>query len=125
MTNHPNRPRPRAWITPPADVIRELRARAGITQAQCAEMTRAALRTWEQWERGDRRMPAATMELWCIALAVGTVAHGPYIAPGDWMRPWVRDVLCLSFRSGPRLFFTGGDVPAYTVTTLGLPGGRS
>ena len=60
-----------------------------------------------------------------LALAVGTVAHGPYIAPGDWMRPWVRDVLCLSFRSGPRLFFTGGDVPAYTVTTLGLPGGRS
>lgn len=98
MTNHPNRSRPRAWLTPPADVIRELRARAGITQVQAAEMTRAALRTWEQWERGDRRMPAATMELWCIALAVGTVAHGPYVPPGDWMLPWVRHELALWFR---------------------------
>lgn len=98
MTNHPNRSRPRAWITPPADVIRELRAQAGITQVQAAEMTRAALRTWEQWERGDRRMPAATMELWCIALAVGTVAHGPYVPPGDWMLPWVRNELALWFR---------------------------
>lgn len=98
MTNHPNRSRPRAWITPPADVIRELRARAGITQVQAAEMTRAALRTWEQWEAGARRMPAATMELWCIALAVGTVAHGPYVPPGDWMLPWVRNELALWFR---------------------------
>lgn len=98
MTNHPNRSRPRAWLTPPAVVIRELRAQAGITQVQAAEMTRAALRTWEQWDRGDRRMPAATMELWCIALAVGTVARGPYIAPGDWMLPWVRNELALWFR---------------------------
>lgn len=98
MTNHPNRSRPRAWLTPPADVIRALRAQAGITQAQAAEMTRSALRTWEQWERGDRRMPAATMELWCIALAVGTVAHGPYVPPGDWMLPWVRNELALWFR---------------------------
>lgn len=98
MTNHPNRSRPRAWLTPPAVVIRELRAQAGITQVQAAEMTRAALRTWEQWERGDRRMPAATMELWCIALAVGTVAHGPYVPPGDWMLPWVRHELALWFR---------------------------
>ena len=58
----------------------------------------AKLTTWQAWEHGTRRMPAATMELWCIALAVGTVARGPYIAPGDWMLPWVRDELCLWFR---------------------------
>ena len=123
MTNHPNRPRPRAWLTPPAEVVRTLRAQAGITQVQCAEMTRSALRTWEHWEAGARRMPAATMELWCLALAVGTVAHGPYIAPGDWMRPWVRDVLCLWFRR-PRPLFTGADTVPYTTATLGVPGGR-
>ena len=30
--------------------------------------------------------------------ADGTVAHGPYIAPGDWMLPWVRNELALWFR---------------------------
>lgn len=35
---------------------------------------------------------------WCIALAVGTVAHGPYVPPGDWMLPWVRNELALWFR---------------------------
>ena len=38
------------------------------------------------------------MGLLCIVLAVGTVERGPYVPPGDWMRPWVRDELCLWFR---------------------------
>ncbi len=27
-----------------------------------------------------------------------TVAHGPYVPPGDWMLPWVRNELALWFR---------------------------
>ena len=123
MTSHPRR-RPRGGTAPPPELLRKLRDGALLTQTQAAALVYAKLKTWQAWEHGTRRMPAATMELWCLALAVGTVAHGPYIAPGDWMRPWVRDVLCLWFRSGPRLFFTGPDVVPYTSETLGVPGGR-
>ena len=97
MTSHPRR-RPRGGTAPPPELLRKLRDGALLTQTQAAALVYAKLKTWQAWEHGTRQMPAATMELWCLALAVGTVAHGPYIAPGDWMRPWVRDVLCLWFR---------------------------
>ena len=124
MTNHPNR-RARGGPSPSGLLLRELRERAGLTQAQAGALVRVSEIAWRSWENGARRMPAPAMELLCIVLAVGTVARGPYVPPGDWMRPWVRDELCLWFRAEPRLFFTGGDLPDYTVTTLGLPGGRS
>ena len=60
------------------------------------------------------------MELWCLALAVGTVAHGPYIAPGDWMRPWVRDVLCLWFRRPLDPALTRLSAPPHAVEAASL-----
>lgn len=98
MTNHPNRRRPRGGSSPSVLLLRDLREQAGLTQAQAAELVRATEGTWRAWEAGIRRMPAAAMELFCLTLAVGTVARGPYVPPGDWMRPWVRDELCLWFR---------------------------
>lgn len=97
MTNHPNR-RPRGGTAPSPLLLRDLRERAGLTQAQAAVLLGVGDKTWRDWEAGRRRMPAGMMELLCIVLAVGTVARGSYVPPGDWMRPWVRDELCLWFR---------------------------
>ena len=94
MTSHPRR-RPRGGTAPSPLLLLDLRTRAGLTQADAAELLGVGDKTWRDWEAGRRRMPAGMMELLCILMAVGTVARGPYIAPGDWMRPWVRDVLCL------------------------------
>lgn len=122
MTNHPNR-RPRGGTAPSPLLLLDLRTRAGLTQADAAELLGVGDKTWRDWEAGRRRMPAGMMELLCILMAVGTVERGPYVPPGDWMRPWVRDELCLWFRR-PRPLFTGADTVPYTTATLGVPGGR-
>lgn len=67
------------------ETLRELRAETGLTQAQCARMCHAGLRTWKHWEAGTRAMPRASMELWCLAVLVG--GHRPI---GGWCVPWVR-----------------------------------
>ena len=87
MTNHPNR-RARGGPSPSGLLLRELRERAGLTQAQAGALVRVSEIAWRSWENGARRMPAPAMELLCIVLAVGTVARGPYVPPGEWMRPW-------------------------------------
>lgn len=42
----------------------------GITQAQreCAELLHTSLRSWQQWERGERKMHPAFFELIKIKL---------------------------------------------------------
>ena len=47
----------------PADV-RSMRGER--TQAQCAELVHVGARTWRKWEGGERKMPAATWELFLI-----------------------------------------------------------
>ena len=85
-----------------ADLQRTASVCAGraIPDREMAELCRASVKAWRNWcGRADgRKMPLSAIELLCIALAVGTIEHGPYIPPGDWMRPWVRDALCLWFR---------------------------
>ena len=49
-------------IPTPAE-IRAARQAAGLTQAAAAALVQAGLRSWSHWENGDRRMPAATWEL--------------------------------------------------------------
>lgn len=97
MTNHPNR-RARGGPSPSGLLLRDLRERAGLTQAQAGALVRVSEIAWRSWENGARRMPAPAMELLCIVLAVGTIERGPYVPPGEWMRPWVRDELALWFR---------------------------
>lgn len=74
-------------------LLLDLRTRAGLTQAQCAGMTLAGLRTWKHWEAGDRAMPLAALELWCLALMAGE-----HLPPGDWCEPWVRSAFRERFR---------------------------
>lgn len=66
-------------------LLTDLRTRAGLTQAQCATMTLAGLRTWKHWEAGTRSMPLAALELWCLAILAGR-----HLPPDNWCEPWVR-----------------------------------
>src|SRR5690606_8511071 len=44
---------------PPAPIqIRQARLTAGLTQQQAAQTVLASLRGWQQWEAGERGMPA-------------------------------------------------------------------
>lgn len=71
MSNHGNRsksspaknPKPAAVMTARESVQAKLRL--GITDAQawCAKLLHTKLRTWQQWETGDRRMHPAFWDL--------------------------------------------------------------
>ncbi len=43
-----------------------MRINAALTQRQAAEIVHAGLRTWQQWEGGDRRMHPALFELFLL-----------------------------------------------------------
>lgn len=43
--------------------IRELRIAAGLSQQQASDTVYSGLRTWQQWEAGDRSMHPAIFEL--------------------------------------------------------------
>ena len=72
MASHPNRSKknPSAARNPkPAEIVsfrEKMQGRdLGITEGQtkCAGLLHTTLRTWQQWETGDRRMHPAFWEL--------------------------------------------------------------
>lgn len=66
MPTHPNRGQKKSSANPtPADIIAGREA-AGLTQTQAAGLVHGSLRTWQQWEAGDRRMHAGLWELFRI-----------------------------------------------------------
>ena len=69
MSNHPNRSRVGgADRNPQPDEIVSVRAAAGLTQAQCAALLHTSLRSWAQWEYGERKMHPAFWELFKIKI---------------------------------------------------------
>lgn len=69
MANHPNRKAGRTGIPPASpspEQIRDMRKLAGLTQKAAADVVYSALRSWQQWEAGDRGMPAAAWALFLI-----------------------------------------------------------
>ena len=46
--------------------IRALRTERGLTQAAAAALVHTTGRVWRQWEAGDRKMHAATWELFTL-----------------------------------------------------------
>ena len=48
---------------PEPDDIRAARAAAGLTQTEAGAVVDASLRTWQQWEAGDRKMHTGLFEL--------------------------------------------------------------
>jgi putative transcriptional regulator len=56
----------RGKATPaPADVT-EARKRAGLMQRECAELMTTSIRSWQQWESGDRVMKGRDFEFFCL-----------------------------------------------------------
>ncbi len=50
-------------LLPTPAVIRAERERYGLTQTQAAQLVYSALRSWQDWEAGQRRMHPALWEL--------------------------------------------------------------
>lgn len=75
MSNHPNRRArppgcdPKPGETPLPAQIKERRERLGLTQAEAGATIYASWRTFQDWERGERRMSPASWELFCIKTA--------------------------------------------------------
>ena len=80
MTNRPGRPRPQQRMTP--DQLRDLIARAGITQARAAELAGVQLRTMQHYLMGDRPIPLSVSGLLCLScIWLG--------APAGMLEPWL------------------------------------
>jgi putative transcriptional regulator len=60
---------------PTPEEILHARETAGLTQTQAAELIYKGLRTWQQWERGDRDMDPALFELFQIKTGQITPSH--------------------------------------------------
>ncbi len=52
--------------SPKPAAIRKARLVADLTQTEAALTVRASLRGWQQWEAGDRAMPAGLFELFML-----------------------------------------------------------
>jgi DNA-binding transcriptional regulator YiaG len=52
--------------SPTPEAIRQARNNRGMTQTEAAALVYSALRTWQQWESGDRTMHPAIFELFLI-----------------------------------------------------------
>lgn len=53
-------------INPTPQEIKQARIHAGLTQSQAAALIYKNIRTWQQWESGDREMDVAFFELFKI-----------------------------------------------------------
>ncbi|MOA14549.1 hypothetical protein D3C78_1346550 [compost metagenome] len=56
----------------PAEIL-AARKTSGLSQTAAAELVHSKLRTWQQWEAGDRRMHPGLWELFQLKTATLTV----------------------------------------------------
>lgn len=49
--------------SPSPAAVKAARSAAGLTQEQAGAAVGVARRTWQDWERGERRMPPGLFEL--------------------------------------------------------------
>lgn len=84
MANHPNRGGGRfnrTGANPTATQIVELRNKHGLTQTDLGNLVYKGLRTVQDWEGGERRMPPDTWELLNIKLKARDLLKRGRIAP--------------------------------------------
>ncbi|PKE27458.1 transcriptional regulator [Rahnella sp. AA] len=55
-------------MTPTPDEIKAARNLAALTQTEAAALTHSKLRTWQQWEAGDRKMHPGLWELFTLKI---------------------------------------------------------
>ena len=48
---------------PSLDAIKSARVSAGLTQEEAGAVVKSARRTWQDWERGRRKMPSGLFDL--------------------------------------------------------------
>ncbi len=70
MANHPNRGKNNRGRNPAPDEVRGARESAGLTQTEAARVIYGSLRTWQEWESGERRMHPAFWELFRRKLGI-------------------------------------------------------
>ena len=66
MPNHPNRSRDHPSRNPSTEEIRSARVDANLSVQEAAALLHTTSRTWQQWEKGDRRMHPAFWELFTV-----------------------------------------------------------
>lgn len=66
MPNHPNRGKGGNSANPAPATIRAKREAAQLSQTEAGVLVHSSLRTWQQWEAGDRRMHPGLWELFLI-----------------------------------------------------------
>jgi transcriptional regulator with XRE-family HTH domain len=84
MTNHPGRTPGSVQQRMTPEALRDLIARAQLTQAKAAELSGVAERTMRQYLAGDRAMPLSASGLLCMSLIVmGAPEYlfAPYLPP--------------------------------------------
>jgi DNA-binding transcriptional regulator YiaG len=70
MMSHPNRSRGGSLSrNPTPEEVRAAREAAGLSQTAAAALIHCALRGWQEWEAGNRRMHPAFWELFRIKVA--------------------------------------------------------
>lgn len=58
-------------VPPSASEIKQARIESGLSQTEAANMIYKGLRTWQQWEKADRKMDPAFWELFLIKCEAG------------------------------------------------------
>ena len=67
MANHPKNIKHTVKSPTPSEIC-AARERAGLTQTEAGMLVHCGLRTWQQWEAGDRRMHPAMWELFWMKI---------------------------------------------------------
>lgn len=83
LANHPNRSKTNrgpGFNPRPAEIVRAREA-AGLTQTEAAELIFASLRTWQDWEGGQRRMYASDWELFRVKVKAMKLLDAGEISP--------------------------------------------
>jgi transcriptional regulator with XRE-family HTH domain len=82
MPNHPGRKPGSAQQRMTPEQLRDLIARAGLTQARAANLAGVADRTMRQYLAGDRAMPLSASGLLCLScITLGS--------PAGLLAPWL------------------------------------
>ena len=77
MTNHPNRNVSQtAASNPTHEAILQAREAAGLSQSEAGALIYSALRSWQHWEWGTRRMHPGLFELFLIKSSRKLAAQG-------------------------------------------------
>lgn len=62
----------------PSARLRRVRAIAGLTQAQAADVIGVSERAWQQWEAGERQMQRAFYELFMLKVGLAVLVPGKH-----------------------------------------------